>query len=114
MIEQATWNEFQQAFVGDSRTEMLLLAAFAIILIVGAQVALLLRWTLIRYKENVKIRSGFYRDCFGEVLDRKWFVWYTVSISREKITTVIGRWHLKPSRGRFSGKVRDRKLGIKR
>ena len=111
MIEQATWNEFQQAFIGDSRMEMILLAVFAGILIVGAQVALLLRWTLIRYREHVSIKSGFYRDCFGEVLDRKWFVWYTVSISREKVTTVIGRWHLKPRRGALSQKLRLKKLG---
>lgn len=108
MIDQATWNEFQTAFiVHDFVVQTLIWTGFTAILVA------VITWALcalkpILFMELVRVRFGFYQGISGRVVDSRLRLLYCLDSKGRKFW--IWRWQLKLTRTRFSAKLRSRLL----
>lgn len=74
------------------------------------------------FNERVTITGGFWKEMSGKIVDRHFFVWYTVSINTtdraealmfpKGTWKVIPRWRLRVRRTNIANKLRRRELGL--
>lgn len=103
-------------------------APFSVIIagtILGVIIVIAKEVAPLKFQERVIITGGFWEDLRGTVVDRRYFLWYTVNITTsEKIKDSLNahdalrlvrtfpRWRLSVSRTDMSQKMRRRRLGL--